>query len=127
MTGNARFRKMPTVPRVIAVVAFVLAPALCAGVVAQGGGNALQSQVVGAGATPMQGGAWRLDGTVAQPSTSTQQGAGGIRLEGGFWSGVGDDVVNDRVFANGFDSAVDGMASLDADHFTVMGTSVSAD
>ncbi len=94
----------PVMPRMlIAVALFAYSLALPAGTLAQGGAYELQPQVVGAGGSTMQGGTWTLDGTVAQVDALVQNGATGVRLEGGFWHATKGAIVGDRIFANGFD------------------------
>ncbi|MGA9340999.1 MAG: hypothetical protein WBV61_01530 [Rhodanobacteraceae bacterium] len=65
----------------------------------------LQPTVVGAGGARMQAAnGWTLDGTVGQSDAIVQNGASGVRLDGGFWRAVpGATPVSDRIFANAFE------------------------
>ena len=104
--------KRPVACRVaLAVAAFMVASgaaprAIRAAGDAIAGSYQLQPAVIGAGGVRMQGAnGWSLDGTVGQVDAIVQSGAGGLRLDGGFWrAATGANVVSDRIFANGFES-----------------------
>ena len=103
MRSITRLRNAPRMLGAFACALLLHPSATSAGALAQGGGYELQPDVVGAGGTTMHGGTWTLDGTVAQADALVQNGAAGVRLAGGFWRATKGAIVNDRIFANGFD------------------------
>ena len=63
---------------------------------------AVKLHVVAAGGTHLQGaGGLAIDGTAGQSGTLTATGAGGWRLDGGFWSAA--RAPTDEIYCNGFD------------------------
>lgn len=65
-----------------------------------GGSYSIDSSVIAGGGATLSGGAFRLEGTLAQPAIS-ELSAAGYSLYTGFWAPRGP--VSDRIFANGFD------------------------
>ncbi len=65
-----------------------------------GGSYSIDSSVIAAGGATLTGGAFRLEGTLAQPATS-ELSAAGYSLYTGFWAP--EQPASDRIFANGFD------------------------
>ena len=66
----------------------------------RGGPYAITRFVIAGGGATLEGGSFRLSGTLGQPATASLA-ASGFRLYDGFWAPAA--VSEDRIFANGFD------------------------
>ena len=75
----------------------------CAGAMPAQAGDTygIERAVIADGGATLAGGTFRLSGTVAQPVTSSTDGAS-YRLDAGFWA-ASSAGQSDRIFANGFD------------------------
>lgn len=65
-----------------------------------GGPYTVTHSVITGGGTPLNGGTFRLVGTLGQPATATLN-ATDFRLSDGFWTPA--STTPDLIFANGFD------------------------
>ena len=74
---------------------------LCAPVVAQD--FTMEQSVIASGGVTAQGGAFTLDGTIAQPVAGKSSG-GGFELDAGFWTPEPSIQGPEVLFRNGFES-----------------------
>jgi hypothetical protein len=89
-------RSLPGAARA-AAIALAMPAALAA---TEGGPYAIDASVIAGGGTTLAGGAFVLDGTLAQPAAS-RLAASEFSLSTGFWPPRG--AAPDRIFSNGFD------------------------
>ncbi len=85
----------------VSTFAMAVLCALPADVPAQAGGTfRIDSAVIAGGGATLDGGAFRLSGTVGQPATSPLGGANYV-MRDGFWTPAAN--TSDEIFMNGFD------------------------